>query len=81
MQTQNTTTEIKPLYVISWDSGYVGQRYHANGETNGTGDINSATTYETEADAQAVIESNNWVNCYVCEFSGDESYFYYSQLK
>lgn len=53
-------------YVITWEENTFTTKYH-NGESSGTAIFENAIKYDTEEEAQSVIDANEWHNCYVTE--------------
>jgi len=54
-------------YVIAFDSGAKGTRYHSLFSSNGVSYPQDAEHYESEEEAQEVIDKNKWI-CWIEEF-------------
>ena len=53
-------------YLIAWEENTFVTKYH-NGESRGTTISEYAIKYDSEKEAQSVIDENGWENCYVTE--------------
>jgi len=53
------------VYVIAWEDNTFVTKYGADGFPNGTTVMENATEFESEEEAQELIDANNWINCYV----------------
>jgi len=61
------TKKIITTFVIAWQQNTNKVRYHVTGEKNGTAVAESATFFDSEEEAQAHIDENEYLNCYVEE--------------
>jgi hypothetical protein len=55
--------ELPEQYIIAWQENTFVTKYH-NGHKRGTTLIDDAITYDSEEEAQKVIDENEWENCF-----------------